>query len=56
MTPAEELLRDGPAVANVGVRECAEAVAEQQAPVVQVEWTPPRELDADLADLLKDLL
>ncbi len=50
-----DLLRDGPVVANVGVRDFAESVEAQDAPVVQVDWSPPRELDADLADLLKEL-
>ena len=56
MTPADELLQSGPVVVNVGVREFAEAVEEQGVPVVQVEWRPPPKLDADLVDLLKDLL
>jgi hypothetical protein len=52
----DDLLRERPVVVNVGVREFAEAVAEQEVPVVQVDWSPPHEVDADLADLLKDLL
>ena len=50
-----DLLRDGPIVINVGIREFAESVVEQEAPVVHVEWSPPHELPQDLADLLKEL-
>lgn len=56
MTPLEELLQDGPVVVNVGIREFAEAVEEQKAPVVHVDWRPPPELAPDLAELLEDLL
>jgi len=49
------ILEAAPVVVNVGVREFAEAVAEQDAPVVQVDWSPPRELPPDLAELLKEL-
>ena len=50
-----DLLRNGPVVANVGVRDFAESVDAQEAPVVQVDWTPPPELDQELADLLEEL-
>lgn len=50
-----DFLRDGPIVVNVGIREFSESVAEQEAPVIHVEWSPPRELPQDLADLLKEL-
>jgi hypothetical protein len=50
-----DLLRDGPVVVNVGIREFAESVDDQKTPVVQVDWSPPRELEEDLADLLKEL-
>jgi hypothetical protein len=50
-----DLLRDGPVVVNVGIREFAESIVEQEKPVVQVDWSPPRELEEDLADLLKEL-
>lgn len=51
----DDLLRDGPVVVNVGIHEFAASVAEQEAPVVHVEWSPPRELDEDLAALLEEL-
>lgn len=53
MTP--DLLHDGPVAVNVGIREFADSLVEQEAPVVQVDWVPPRELEQDLADLLKEL-
>lgn len=51
----EDLLPDGPVVANVGIREFAESVAAQDSRVVHVDWVPPRELDEDLAALLEQL-
>jgi hypothetical protein len=53
--PITALLREGPLAANIGVRDFAESLAEQDVPVVQVDWTPPPELDDDLADLLEEL-
>lgn len=53
--PITDLLEDGPKAANVGVRNFAESLAEQDVPVVQVDWTPPPELEDDLADLLEEL-
>lgn len=50
-----DLLRDGPVVVNVGIREFAESLAAQDVPVVHVDWSPPRELDEDLAALLEEL-
>jgi hypothetical protein len=50
-----ELLSGRPAVVNVGIREFAESVADQGAQVVQVDWSPPRELDDDLTALLDEL-
>jgi hypothetical protein len=49
------LLDDGPKVANVGVRDFADSLVEQDVPVVQVDWAPPPELEDDLADLLEKL-
>ena len=50
-----DLLRDGPVAVNVGIREFAETLAAQDAPVVHVEWSPPVELEPDLAALLEEL-
>jgi FdrA protein len=49
------LLREGPRVANVGIREFADSLAEQEVPVVQVDWAPPPKLEPDLAELLERL-
>ena len=49
------LLREGPKVANLGIREFADSLAAQDVPVVQVEWVPPPKLDRDLAALLEQL-
>jgi hypothetical protein len=49
------LLAAGPHVANVGVNDFAESLAAQDVPVTQVDWTPPPELDDDLAELLEEL-
>jgi len=51
----EQLLEQGPKAVNIGVREFAEALAAQDAPVVHVEWTPPAELEQDLAELLAEI-
>ena len=55
MSEISELLRRGPDVVNVGVRDFADSLVAQEVPVVQVDWTPPPELDDDLAELLEVL-
>jgi hypothetical protein len=55
VNPITDLLQRGPVIVNVGVRDFAEAIAEQKAPVVQVDWAPPPQLEADLAELLEEL-
>lgn len=55
MTDIPSLLADGPNVVNVGIRDFAESLEAQAVPVVQVDWTPPPELDDDLAALLEAL-
>jgi hypothetical protein len=49
------ILAEGLRVANIGVADFADSLAVQGAAVVQVEWTPPPELDDDLAQLLEEL-
>jgi len=51
----ERLLRDGPHVVNLGLREFADALKAQEVEVVQVDWHPPPQLDDELASLLEDL-
>jgi hypothetical protein len=52
----DALLRGSPRVVNVGIREFAESLREQQVEVVHVAWTPPPELDPELDALLEKLL
>jgi len=49
------LLATGPRVANIGVGDFSESLAEQDVPVIQIDWTPPPKLDEDLAQLLEEL-
>ncbi|WP_010137748.1 hypothetical protein [Oceanicola sp. S124] len=43
-------------VINLGAELFAEALRQQEVPVVQVQWTPPAAQDDDLLDLLDTLL
>jgi hypothetical protein len=52
----DQLLREGPVVVNIGPRQFGDAVLDQDAEVVQVEWTPPAGGDPELAQLLDDLM
>ena len=52
----EELLQDGPVIVNVGLREFAESVQEQEAEVIHVDWTPPAADDQEMEALLDKLL
>jgi hypothetical protein len=55
-TKLEELLQDGPAVINLGVREFAESLQDQEVDVVHVDWAPPAGGDTEMAELLEKLL
>ena len=55
MTAIDELLARRPEVVNLGPREFAAALTEQDVSVVQVEWRPPPQLDEDVAALLEEL-
>jgi hypothetical protein len=55
-TRIEELLQDGPVVINLGVREFAESLQDQEADVVHVDWAPPAGGDTEMAELLERLL
>ena len=55
-TRVEELLQDGPVVINLGVREFAESLQDQEADVVHVDWAPPAGGDTEMAELLERLL
>lgn len=55
-TQADELLRKPLVVINLGLRQFAESLVEQQVEVVQVDWVPPAGGDKAVADLLDRLL
>ncbi len=52
----EQLLLDGPIAVNLGLREFAESLQEQEVEVLHVEWSPPAEGDEDMMELLDKLL
>ncbi len=56
MKALAELLARGPAAINVGVRDFAESLRAQGAPVVEVDWSPPAEEDEELLRLLDKIL
>ena len=53
--PMEQLLREPPRVINVGVALFAEQLAEQEVPVVSLDWRPPAGGDERLAEILARL-
>ena len=52
----KELIQNGPVVINIGVREFAESLQDQELEVIHVDWSPPAGGDQEMADLLDDLL
>lgn len=52
----EDLLHDGPAVITVGVRDFAGHLRDQDVPVVELDWRPPRPADKEMERLLEKLL
>lgn len=53
---AQDLLKDGPVVINIGVVEFGESIAQQDVEIIHVDWTPPAEHDEELDQLLDKLL
>ena len=53
--PKPKLLREKPKVINVGIASFYEALKNQGAEVVQVDWKPPAGGDHDLIKLLQRL-
>ena len=53
--PIQQLLREPPRVINVGVALFAEQLADQQVPVVLLDWRPPAGGDERLAEILAQL-
>ncbi|MCZ6528773.1 MAG: hypothetical protein O6949_00390 [Chloroflexi bacterium] len=52
----EQLLFEGPIAVNLGLREFAESLQEQDVEVLHVEWSPPAEGDEEMIELLDKLL
>ncbi len=50
-----ELLALGPVVVNIGLESFAEALQEQQVPVIHVRWRPPPALAPEVARVLEAL-
>ena len=51
----ETLLQAPLTVVNIGLDIFADDLSSQEVPVARLDWSPPREMDARLADLLKKL-
>jgi hypothetical protein len=51
-----ELLEKGPRAINVGLRNFARDLEEQQIDVVQLDWRPPAPEDAEMKRVLEKLL
>ena len=52
----DKLLQIGPISINVGIVDFAEALKEQKAEFIHVDWEPPAGGDDEMADLLSSLL
>jgi len=52
----KELIQNGPVVINIGVRQFAESLQDQDLEVIHVNWTPPAGGDQEMAEILDDLL
>jgi hypothetical protein len=51
-----ELLETGPRAINVGLRDFARDLEEQQVDVVQLDWRPPAPEDEEMKRVLEKLL
>jgi hypothetical protein len=51
-----ELLDKGPRAINVGLRDFARDLEDQQVDVVQLDWSPPEPEDPEMKRLLEQLL
>ncbi len=52
----QQLLKDGPIAINIGVQDFAVNLRLQGAEVVEIDWIPPAGGDAELMDLLDQIL
>ena len=50
------ILQEEVKVVNIGIRECGQALDEQEVPVVHVDWRPPTEEDEEIENLLEALM
>ena len=55
-TKIDELLQKPIVVINLGLKNFADSLEEQQVEVVQVDWVPPAGGDKEMVDLLDQLL
>ena len=56
MHDVKELLKIGPSIINIGVRDFGENLKKQGVEVTHLEWEPPTIVDQDIADILDKLL
>lgn len=56
MHDVKELLKIGPRIINIGVRDFGESLKKQGVEVTHLEWEPPIVLDQEIADILNELL
>ena len=52
----DEILRESPVVINLGLKQFADNLEQQEVEVVQVDWVPPAGGDQEMIDLLENLL
>jgi DNA-binding TFAR19-related protein (PDSD5 family) len=52
----DEILRESPVVINLGLKQFADNLEQQEVEVVQVDWVPPAGGDQEMIDLLQKLL
>ncbi len=56
MHDVKELLKIGPRIINIGVRDFGESLKKQGVEVTHLEWEPPIVLDQEIANILNELL
>ena len=56
MATLRSLMEDGPIAINLGLEEFAKSLQKQGTPVIHVDWSPPPPVDAEMQDILDQLL
>ena len=56
MHDVKELIKIGPSIINIGVRDFGESLKKQGVEVTHLEWEPPIVVDQEIADILDELL